>query len=176
MNFVKLSKERFISSHAYREGVNDMLHEILNFQKNLLDEEKAINEFNKIYDEAVNDVIYYAGDDAGDFVDWIMVFRIVNIVYTKTLEKINFFKLIKRELNKEGVGRSILINKIHPGTRLSVMKRDCYKCRYCGGSPSTNPRVTLIVDSIQSVNEANKNSLENYQTLCHECEAGKNLF
>lgn len=57
--------------------------------------------------------------------------------------------------------------------RFIVMKRDNFKCRYCGRSPATNPKIILHVDHIKAWANDGKTVLENLQTLCSKCNIGK---
>jgi hypothetical protein len=57
--------------------------------------------------------------------------------------------------------------------RFLVMRRDNFRCRFCGKSPATHPNVELQVDHIVSWSEGGQTVLENLQTLCTECNLGK---
>jgi hypothetical protein len=57
--------------------------------------------------------------------------------------------------------------------RFLVMRRDSFKCRYCGRSPATEPAVELNVDHIKAWAEGGLTVLENLQTLCTKCNSGK---
>jgi len=57
--------------------------------------------------------------------------------------------------------------------RFDVMKRDDFKCRACGASPATDPKVILHVDHIIPRSKGGKTTLENLQTLCKDCNLGK---
>ena len=51
--------------------------------------------------------------------------------------------------------------------REKVLKRDGYKCLKCGSTKK------LTLDHIVSVYNGGKNSIDNLQTLCNKCNAGK---
>jgi hypothetical protein len=57
--------------------------------------------------------------------------------------------------------------------RLAVMQRDNFRCRLCGRSPSQNPGISLQVDHIRPWSEGGETVLDNLQTLCSACNAGK---
>lgn len=57
--------------------------------------------------------------------------------------------------------------------RAVVMKRDNYKCCFCGRSPATTPGLELQVDHIKPWSKGGETVLENLQTLCSECNLGK---
>jgi hypothetical protein len=57
--------------------------------------------------------------------------------------------------------------------RLRVLKRDNYKCVFCGASPAIDPGVHLQVDHINPFSKGGKTELENLQTLCQRCNWGK---
>lgn len=57
--------------------------------------------------------------------------------------------------------------------RWAVLKRDNYRCKKCGASPSSDHKVELEVDHINPVARGGGNKLENLQTLCRNCNQGK---
>lgn len=59
------------------------------------------------------------------------------------------------------------------GLRLKVLDRDNFKCVYCGKSPSTDFGVKLHIDHIKPFSRGGKNTFDNLQTLCYECNLGK---
>jgi 5-methylcytosine-specific restriction endonuclease McrA len=57
--------------------------------------------------------------------------------------------------------------------RFLALARDRFTCRYCGVSPLTSLDVALEVDHIIPKSKGGKDTLENFITACHECNAGK---
>ena len=57
--------------------------------------------------------------------------------------------------------------------RFTVMRRDNFKCRFCGASPAMEPGVFLEVDHIVPWSCGGETELENLQTLCLKCNSGK---
>jgi hypothetical protein len=57
--------------------------------------------------------------------------------------------------------------------RFRVMRRDSFRCRYCGKSPATDPGVQLHVDHIVPWAKGGETTLDNLQTLCSGCNLGK---
>lgn len=57
--------------------------------------------------------------------------------------------------------------------RFIVMKRDNFKCKQCGRSPATDPKIILHVDHIRAWANGGETVLENLQTLCSVCNIGK---
>ncbi|MBI1902373.1 MAG: HNH endonuclease [Planctomycetia bacterium] len=57
--------------------------------------------------------------------------------------------------------------------RFLVMRRDNFRCCYCGHSPATDPGVELNVDHIKAWAEGGFTVLDNLQTLCTKCNSGK---
>ena len=55
-------------------------------------------------------------------------------------------------------------------TRFEILKRDSFKCQYCGESA---PSVLLEVDHITPVSKGGKNHLSNLITACASCNRGK---
>ncbi len=79
---------------------------------------------------------------------------------------IEFIKLV----NEKSTSRNRAINE---KTRLKVLKRDSYKCVYCGKSPATHPGIVLHIDHIKPFSKGGDNSIANLQTLCNKCNLGK---
>ncbi|MBI3780557.1 MAG: HNH endonuclease [candidate division NC10 bacterium] len=57
--------------------------------------------------------------------------------------------------------------------RFTVMRRDHFRCRSCGGSPSKDSSLELHVDHVTSWSKGGETILENLQTLCSRCNLGK---
>jgi hypothetical protein len=57
--------------------------------------------------------------------------------------------------------------------RYLVIERDNYKCRACGRSPATERGVKLQIDHIIPWSKGGDTVIDNLQTLCSECNAGK---
>jgi hypothetical protein len=62
---------------------------------------------------------------------------------------------------------------VRPGLRFKVFMRDRFRCVSCGRSPATHLNIELHADHILAVANGGKTTLENLQTLCHECNLGK---
>ena len=62
-----------------------------------------------------------------------------------------------------------------PGWKLRhlVMRRDNFKCRYCGAAPAITPGVQLVIDHIVPRSKGGETLYENLQTLCEPCNGGK---
>lgn len=58
-------------------------------------------------------------------------------------------------------------------TRFLVMRRDNFKCQLCGVSPANQPGTVLVVDHIKPWAAGGETVMENLQTLCEPCNAGK---
>lgn len=57
--------------------------------------------------------------------------------------------------------------------RWTVLKRDRFRCRKCGGSPADGTRVSLHVDHVVPYSKGGHTELDNLQTLCSLCNLGK---
>lgn len=57
--------------------------------------------------------------------------------------------------------------------RLDVLKRDNFRCVYCGKSPAINLGVVLHIDHIIPFAKGGRSTLNNLQTLCSQCNLGK---
>lgn len=56
--------------------------------------------------------------------------------------------------------------------RYEILRRDGFRCRACGASPSENP-VELHVDHVTPVALGGSDDPSNLQTLCQACNLGK---
>ncbi len=65
------------------------------------------------------------------------------------------------------------VRRISKTLRYDILQRDKYKCRVCGSSPATNPKIILHVDHIKPFSKGGKTVPENLQTLCSDCNYGK---
>jgi hypothetical protein len=59
-----------------------------------------------------------------------------------------------------------------PKQRLRVLERNGYRCQLCGGCPSENEHVVLIVHHIRLFGRGGLTADENLITLCHTCHDG----
>ena len=57
--------------------------------------------------------------------------------------------------------------------RAKVLKRDKSTCQMCGANLKNTPGVKLEVDHIIPVEQGGETVIDNLQTLCRECNAGK---
>jgi len=57
--------------------------------------------------------------------------------------------------------------------RFLVMRRDDFKCRYCGRSPANNPGLELHIDHVQAYSKDGPATMENLRTACNVCNIGK---
>lgn len=87
------------------------------------------------------------------------------------------------EVRGDGYTRLISLEKVEPkGIRGAISRKDRYltfhrdgnRCKSCGRSPDDG--VKLTVDHIIPVDWDGKNELDNYQTLCEDCNYGKQAW
>ncbi len=57
--------------------------------------------------------------------------------------------------------------------RARVLKRDKSTCQMCGANPKNTPGVKLVVDHIIPIELGGETTIDNLQTLCRDCNAGK---
>ncbi len=62
------------------------------------------------------------------------------------------------------------VRAIAPRLRFEVLKRDGFKCVYCGRRP---PEVRLHLDHVVPWSRGGRTSLENLPTACEPCNLGK---
>ena len=77
----------------------------------------------------------------------------------------------KLEITRKGRPRAN--HRINLRERHLVMKRDHFRCVYCGQSPAKNPKIVLHVDHIVPVAKGGIKAINNLQTLCSDCNLGK---
>lgn len=58
-------------------------------------------------------------------------------------------------------------------TRFLVMKRDGFRCRYCGKSPATDAGVELVLDHVKPWSKGGDTTPDNLVTSCVACNTGK---
>jgi hypothetical protein len=58
-------------------------------------------------------------------------------------------------------------------TRFLVMRRDDFKCQYCGRSPANNPGLELHIDHVQAFSKDGPTMMDNLKTACNVCNIGK---
>lgn len=75
--------------------------------------------------------------------------------------------------NKEKIKIRRTPRDINARLRFKVLKRDNFKCVYCGKSPANNSNVELHVDHIVPWSKGGETVIENLQTLCSKCNLGK---
>jgi len=96
-----------------------------------------------------------------------------------------FYKALEKfvmQMNGEIVDRKYISNlkvvnnnprAINYRTRFLIMRRDNFKCRICGASPSIDPSIVLHVDHVVPCAKGGTANFENLQTLCSRCNLGK---
>ncbi len=57
--------------------------------------------------------------------------------------------------------------------RFKVLKRDNFRCCFCGRSPATTLGLELHIDHIIPYSKGGETTLDNLQTLCKDCNLGK---
>ena len=83
------------------------------------------------------------------------------------LEDINDSSIVPIDfMKKEKESR----NPINPKLRYEVLKRDRFKCRYCGAK---GKYVKLEVDHIIPVSRGGTDDIDNLRTSCFKCNRGK---
>lgn len=114
---------------------------------------------------------------------WLYRCSLSGLVYDKKTDVFGERKtldLLKRIKNKSGrffndreiwdalcrVERGKVSNKL----RFAVYERDGYRCRFCGRN---DDEVNLEIDHIIPISKGGKSTLDNLQTLCHDCNVEK---
>jgi len=63
--------------------------------------------------------------------------------------------------------------EVNDRLRFRIMKKDNFKCYYCGRSPAIDPKIILHVDHIKPWSKGGETTFENLRTLCSNCNIGK---
>lgn len=113
-----------------------------------------INVHLKMYYESPQGRNYYSGE--------------TDITYETILEALDTVKRHNEYLKSAKYQRTIMSSSL----RYRVLKRDNFKCQYCGASAKEDG-VKLEVDHIIPVSKGGKTIISNLQTLCERCNRGK---
>ena len=57
--------------------------------------------------------------------------------------------------------------------RFMVMRRDGFKCKFCGATPASDPGTKLVIDHVIPWSSGGETTIDNLQTLCEVCNSGK---
>ncbi len=86
------------------------------------------------------------------------------VKYINSTDKIQYEEIINIKKSRKSINNSL---------RYDVMKRDNFKCCYCGKSPAIDSNIILEIDHILPVSKGGTNDIENLKTICKECNIGK---
>lgn len=86
------------------------------------------------------------------------------IKHINSADKIQYEENINIKKSRKSINNSL---------RYDVMKRDSFKCQYCGKSPANDVGVELQIDHILPVSKGGTNEIENLKTICKDCNIGK---
>ena len=79
----------------------------------------------------------------------------------------------KSRINRSNIRNKIVRKQGKIKMRFEILKRDNFKCHYCGRTPSIDNTVILVVDHINPKKNNGSNDIENLITSCYECNSGK---
>ena len=92
--------------------------------------------------------------------------------WKKAIEEFIKYSNGELKIKKEATTRKVRKN-INNSLRYDIMKRDNFKCQYCGASPAKDSDVELQIDHIIPVSKGGDNSIDNLKTICNHCNIGK---
>lgn len=92
--------------------------------------------------------------------------------WKKAIEEFIKYSNGELKIEKEATTRKVRKN-INNSLRYDIMKRDNFKCQYCGASPAKDSDVELQIDHIIPVSKGGDNSIDNLKTICNHCNIGK---
>lgn len=90
----------------------------------------------------------------------------------KELEQSNVISNCSGEQEQQATTRKTQ-RDINLRLRFLVMKRDNFKCCFCGRSPATTSGLELHIDHIKPWSMGGETIFDNLQTLCSDCNLGK---
>lgn len=90
----------------------------------------------------------------------------------KELEQSNVISNCSEEQEQQSTTRKTP-RDINLRLRFLVMKRDNFKCCFCGRSPATTSGLELHIDHIKPWSMGGETIFDNLQTLCSDCNLGK---
>jgi len=94
------------------------------------------------------------------------------VAFINNEENISSEEAIK-DIKAEPITKHKTTRNINWRLRFIVMRRDNFKCKKCGRSPATNPKIILHVDQKKGLANGGETILENLETLCSKCNIGK---
>ena len=86
------------------------------------------------------------------------------VKYINSTDKIQYEENINIKKSRKTINNSL---------RYDVMKRDNFKCCYCGRSPAIDSNVILEIDHTIPVSKGGTNEIDNLKTICKDCNIGK---
>ena len=86
------------------------------------------------------------------------------VKYKNNSDNIEYVENVVIKKNRKAINNSI---------KYDIMKRDNFKCQYCGKSPAIDSNVILEIDHILPVSKGGTNEIENLKTICKDCNIGK---
>ena len=100
--------------------------------------------------------------------------KLVRGTIRELINEVNSSKPKKKQTKKIKTKKITKISKrsrhISTSTRVDVLKRDNYRCVFCG---ATAKDTQLQIDHIVPFSKGGSHDLGNLQTLCVECNRGK---
>jgi hypothetical protein len=89
-------------------------------------------------------------------------------------EAVDKIPLAKRQKSSnDSIKKHRTKRAVNDRLRFRIMRRDDFKCQYCGRSPSIDPKIKLHVDHIKPWSKGGETTFENLRTLCSNCNIGK---
>ena len=157
--FLKLSEEEFFENilNVWTHYGRQPKYDEMRLAPSLISPERYRYHFGSWY-KALESFITYVNNEGNNSESFEK--ETIKPILKKTTEEL---KTIKYK-----TGRSINLR-----IRYAVLKRDNFRCKICGKSPSTDPIVELHVDHIEPWSKGGESTLDNLQTLCSKCNIGK---
>jgi hypothetical protein len=157
----KISKQKFLASSEYQEGVMDALAEAVNIYKNLKLPQKSEERVQSIALKI--DDFFKLPAEYPKVVELSLLQIICNLCYSHTLSNLDVLVTIRKNLE------TVMDNQL--SIRYQVLKRDAYRCVRCEGSPTTDQGKSLFIELVKSSGKKIKKSIADYETICKVCKS-----
>lgn len=82
----------------------------------------------------------------------------------------------RAKLQETGLTPAVGARPTYYKVRFNVLKRDEFRCRYCGRNPRDDKKVVLHIDHLVARSQGGDDSMGNLVTACEACNLGKSDY
>ena len=149
-----------------RNPLNITYHELM---KNLENVWRILGKQPRYQDMNSSVSAYSAGTHENRYGGWNQALE----VFVDEVKKADFESRSNKTPPRIKSGGHQTSRSINYRLRYLVLRRDNFKCKYCGRSPSTTPGLELEPDHVIPWSAGGEATLENLRSSCSECNIGK---